>query len=230
MRKRILVIDIGGSNVKLLISQRIKRRKFTSGSELRPHQLVAETKKLVSDWKHDAIAIGFPAPVIAGKIAAEPKNLGKGWLGFDFGKAFGKPVRIMNDAALQALGSYRGGRMLFLGLGTGLGSALVWNRNVLSLELSDLPYIDNQTVEDHLSDAALERVGSKNWEREVERVVAGFKQAFIADYVVLGGGNAKRIENLPAGVELGHNRNALAGGQRLWRGDLRTHRPTWNII
>jgi len=230
MKKRILVIDIGGSNVKLLISPRIKRRKFASGSALRPRQLVAESKKLVADWRHDAIAIGFPAPVVAGKVAAEPKNLGKGWVGFDFQKAFGKPVRIMNDAAMQALGSYRGGRMLFLGLGTGLGSALVWNRNVLSLELSDLPYIDNQTVEDHLSDAALERIGSKNWEHQIHRVVAGFKQAFIADYVVLGGGNAKRIENLPAGVELGHNRNALAGGQRLWQRDARTGRPTWNII
>jgi polyphosphate glucokinase len=230
MRKRILVIDIGGSNVKLLISPRIKRRKFASGPELRPRQLVAETKELVSDWKHDAIAIGFPAPVVAGKIKAEPKNLGKGWINFDFQKAFGKPVRIINDAAMQALGSYRGGRMLFLGLGTGLGSALVWNRNVLSLELSDLPYIDNQTVEDHLSDVALERVGSKNWEREIQRVVAAFKQAFIADYVVLGGGNAKRIENLPDGAELGYNRNALPGGQRLWQRDARTGRPLWNII
>jgi predicted NBD/HSP70 family sugar kinase len=230
MRKRILVIDIGGSNVKLLISQQTKRRKFASGAELRPRQLVSETKNLVSDWRHDAIAIGFPAPVIAGAIAAEPKNLGKGWVGFDFVKAFGKPVRIMNDAAMQALGSYRGGRMLFLGLGTGLGSALVWNRNVLSLELSDLPYIDNQTVEDHLSDAALERVGSRNWEREVLRVVAGFKQAFIADYVVLGGGNAKRVENLPEGVELGHNRNALTGGQRLWQRNGLSRKPAWNII
>jgi polyphosphate glucokinase len=230
MRKRILVIDIGGSNVKLLISPRIKRRKFTSGTELRPRQFVAETKKLVADWKHDAIAIGFPAPVIDGQIAAEPKNLDSGWVGFNFEKAFGKPVRIINDAAMQALGSYHGGRMLFLGLGTGLGSALVWNRNVLSLELSDLPYTDNQTVEDHVSDAALERIGAKNWEREIERVVAGFKQAFIADYVVLGGGNAKRIEHLPDGVELGHNRNALAGGQRLWQRDVRTRRFTWNII
>jgi polyphosphate glucokinase len=230
MRKKILVIDVGGSNVKLHISPRVKRRKFPSGPDFRPRQLVAETKKLVGDWKYDAIAIGFPAPVVAGKIKAEPKNLGSGWVRFDFAKAFGKPVRIMNDAAMQALGSYRGGRMLFLGLGTGLGSALVWNKNVLSLELSDAPYIDNQTVEDLLGDTGLERVGVKNWEREIERVVAGFKQAFLADYVVLGGGNAKRVQHLPDGAQLGHNRNALPGGQRLWQSDARTHRPTWNII
>jgi predicted NBD/HSP70 family sugar kinase len=230
MRKRILVIDVGGSNVKLLISSRTKRRKFASGPEMRPREFVAETKSMVEDWPHDAIAIGFPAPVVDGKIAAEPKHLGKGWKSFNFEKAFGKPVRIMNDAAMQALGSYRGGRMLFLGLGTGLGSALVWNRNVLSLELSDLPYIDNQTVEDHLSDDALERVGPEDWEDEVHRIVAGFKQAFIADYVVLGGGNAKRLEHLPDHAELGHNRNALAGGQRLWQRNALLRRPIWNII
>lgn len=230
MRKRILVIDIGGSNVKLMISQRVKRRKFSSGRTLTPRQFVSETKKEVTDWKYDAIAIGFPAPVRGGRILAEPKNLGKGWVRFDFRKAFGKPVRIINDAAMQALGSYHGGRMLFLGLGTGLGSALLWDQTVLSLELSDLPYIDNQTVEDRVSDAALETDGPKNWEREVHRIVAGFKRAFIADYVVLGGGNAKRIEDLPANVELGHNRHAFTGGQRLWQSDPRTGRPRWNII
>lgn len=230
MRKKILVVDIGGSNVKLMISQRVKRRKFESGPSLTPRKFVAETKKLAADWKHDAVAIGFPAPVVNGRISAEPKNLGKGWVNFDFRKAFGKPVRIMNDAAMQALGSYHGGRMLFLGLGTGLGSALLWNRNVLSLELSDLPYIDNQTMEDHLGDAGLERAGSKNWEREVQRVVLELKKALIADYVVLGGGNAKRVQELPPGVELGHNRNALIGGQRLWLHDARTGRQSWKII
>jgi polyphosphate glucokinase len=230
MRKKILVVDIGGSNVKLMISQRVKRRKFESGPSLTPRKFVAETKKLAADWKHDAVAIGFPAPVVNGRISAEPKNLGKGWVNFDFRKAFGKPVRIMNDAAMQALGSYHGGRMLFLGLGTGLGSALLWNRNVLSLELSDLPYIDNQTMEDHLGDAGLERAGSKNWEREVQRVVLELKKALIADYVVLGGGNAKRVQELPPGVELGHNRNALIGGQRLWLRDARTGRQSWKII
>jgi len=230
MKKKILVIDVGGSAVKLLISPRSKRRKFVSGPALTPRRFVIETKKLIRDWKHDAIALGFPAPVVNGKIAADPKHLGKGWKRFNFQKAFRKPVRIMNDAAMQALGSYRGGRMLFLGLGTGLGSALVWQGHVLSLELSDLPYVDNRTVEDHLSDDALERVGPKTWEREVQRVVAGFKQAFIADYVVLGGGNAKRVEDLPRHVELGHNRNALKGGQRLWQTNARTGRPAWIIV
>jgi len=230
MKKRILVIDIGGSRVKLMISQRLKRRKFDSGPNLTPPKLVAETKKLVRDWKFDAVAIGFPAPVSKGKIAAEPKNLGTGWVRFDFRKRFGKPVRIMNDAAMQALGSYQRGRMLFLGFGTGLGSALLWNRNVLSLELGDLLYIDNQSIEDWLSDSGLERFGEKRWQTEVRRVVPELKKAFIADYVVLGGGNAKLVDKLPTGVALGHNRNAYTGGCRLWQRDSRTGGWTWNII
>jgi hypothetical protein len=228
-KKKVLVIDIGGSNVKLMISNRVKRRKFPSGRTLTPRKFITETKKAVGDWKFDAIAIGFPAPVIDGKIAVEPKNLGKGWTRFDFRKAFGKPVRIMNDAAMQALGSYRGGRMLFLGFGTGLGSALLWDRTVLSLELGDLAYIDG-TLEDWLSDRGMEALGDEAWEDEVLLVVPALKQSFIADYVVLGGGNAKCIEKLPRGVELGHNRNAYAGGVRLWQSEPRTGRPRWNII
>jgi predicted NBD/HSP70 family sugar kinase len=220
------VIDIGGSNVKLMISQRAKRRKFPSGHTLTPRRFVAETKELVQDWKFDGIAIGFPAPVVNGKIAAEPKNLGKGWVGYNFQKALGKPVRIMNDAAMQALGSYRGKRMLFLGLGTGLGSALLWNRTVLSLELGDLPYVDDDTVEAQLSDSGLERAGEKRWQNELMRIVPALKQAFIADYVVLGGGNAKLIAKLPPKVELGQNRNAFAGGCRLWLDG----RNAWKII
>jgi predicted NBD/HSP70 family sugar kinase len=223
------VIDIGGSNVKLMISARVKRRKFPSGRNLTPRRFVTETKKAVADWKFDAIAIGFPAPVISGKIAAEPKNLGKGWRGFDFRKAFGKPVRVMNDAAMQALGSYHGGRMLFLGFGTGLGSALLWDHTVLSLELGDLPYIDG-SVEDWLSDEGMEALGEKAWQEEALRVVPALKQSFIADYVVLGGGNAKCIGKLPRGVELGHNRNAYTGGVRLWQSEPRSSRPRWNII
>lgn len=227
--KKVLVIDIGGSNVKLMISSRVKRRKFPSGRSLTPRRFVTETKKAVADWKFDAVAIGFPAPVINGKIAAEPKNLGKGWRRFDFRKAFGKPVRVMNDAAMQALGSYRGGRMLFLGFGTGLGSALLWDRTVLCLELGDLAYIDG-TLEDWLSDDGMEALGEEAWQDEVLRVVPALKQSFIADHVVLGGGNAKCIERLPRGVELGHNRNAFAGGVRLWQNEPRTRRPRWNII
>jgi hypothetical protein len=227
--KRILVIDIGGSNVKLMISSRTKRRKFPSGSRLTPRQFVAKTKAAVADWKFDAVAMGFPAPVIKGRIAAEPKHLGKGWTRFDFRKAFGRPVRVINDAAMQALGSYHGGRMLFLGFGTGLGSALLWDHTVLSLELGDLPYIDG-TIEDWLSDEGMEALGEEAWEEEALRVVPAMKQSFIADYVVLGGGNAKCIEKLPTGVELGHNRNAFSGGVRLWQNEPRTGRPRWNII
>ena len=227
--KKILVIDIGGSNVKLMISSRAKRRKFPSGPRLTPRQLIANTKAAVADWKFDAVAIGFPAPVIKGRIAVEPKNLGKGWRRFDFRKAFGKPVRIMNDAAMQALGSYHGGRMLFLGFGTGLGSALLWDHTVLCLELSDLAYVEG-TLEDWLSNDGMEALGEEAWQAEVLRVVPALKQSFIADYMVLGGGNAKCIEKLPRGVELGHNRNAFTGGVRLWQNEPRTGRPRWNII
>jgi hypothetical protein len=228
-QKKVLVIDIGGSNVKLMISNRVKRRKFPSGRGLTPRRFVAETKKAAADWKFDAVAIGFPAPVINGKIAAEPKNLGRGWTRFDFRKAFGKPVRVINDAAMQALGSYHGGRMLFLGFGTGLGSALLWDRTVLSLELGDLAYVD-ATLEDWLGDDGMEMLGDEAWQEEALLVVAALKKSFIADYVVLGGGNAKCIEKLPGGVELGHNRNAFTGGVRLWQTEPRTGRPRWSII
>ena len=227
--KRILVIDIGGSNVKLMISSRAKRRKFPSGSGLTPRQLIAKTKAAVADWKFDAVAIGFPAPVIKGRIAVEPKNLGKGWRRFDFRKAFGKPVRVMNDAAMQALGSYHGGRMLFLGFGTGLGSALLWDHTVLCLELSDLAYVDG-TLEDWLSDDGMDALGEEAWQAEVLLVVPALKKSFIADYIVLGGGNAKCIAKLPRGVELGHNRNAYTGGVRLWQNQPRSRRRRWNII
>jgi polyphosphate glucokinase len=229
-KRKVLVIDIGGSNVKLMISDRAKRRKYPSGRSLTPRKFIAETKKVVDDWKFDAVAIGFPAPVIKGKIAVEPKNLGKGWKRFDFQKAFGKPVRIMNDAAMQALGSYRGGRMLFLGFGTGLGSALLWDHTVLSLELGDLLYTDNATLEDRLSDAGMEELGEEDWQKEVLRVIPTLRQAFIADYIVLGGGNAKCIEKLPRNVELGHNRNAYRGGVRLWEMVAGSRKSRWSII
>lgn len=228
-KKRVLVIDVGGSNVKLMISRRGKRRKFASGKSLQPRKMVAEIKKAAGDWKFDVIAIGFPSPIYRGKILQDPKNLGKGWVRFDFGKAFGKPVRVMNDAAMQALGSYHGGRMLFLGLGTGLGSALVWDRTVLSLELGDLPYLDDLSVEDWLGDAGLEKFGERRWQSEARRVVTELKKSVIADHVVLGGGNAKLLIRLPRGVALGHNRNAYTGGVRLWQcGPGR--KPAWNII
>lgn len=229
-KKKVLVIDIGGSNVKLMISSRAKRRKFPSGRSLTPRRFITETRKATADWKFDVVAIGFPAPVKDGKIAVEPKNLGKGWKRFDFRKAFHKPVQIMNDAAMQALGSYHGGRMLFLGFGTGLGSALLWDHTVLSLELGDLHYTDNESLEEKLSDAGMDKLGEKRWQDEALRVVPALRKAFIADYIVLGGGNAKCIERLPANVELGHNRNAYRGGVRLWETPPRSRQSRWNII
>ena len=229
MKKRILVIDIGGSNVKLMIS-REEKRKFKSGLKLTPREMISDIKPLVEDWKFDAIAMGFPSPVRNGKILSEPKHLGKGWIGFDFEKALGNPVRIINDAAMQALGSYHGRRMLFLGLGTGLGSALVWDNYVLPLELGDLPYRNGSIIEQYLGKPGLTRLGEKTWQRDVRYALVQLKKSLIADYVVLGGGNAKKLDGLPQGVELGHNRNAFVGGMRLWQIDARTRRPKWQIL
>lgn len=229
MKKKILVIDIGGTHVKMMIS-RGKRRKFKSGSKLTPKKMVAAIKEEIEDWKFDAIAIGFPAPVRAGRIVAEPKHLGKGWVGFNFEKALRKPVRVVNDAAMQALGSYRGGRMLFLGLGTGLGSTLILGDTVLSLELGDLPYCEDFIIEDFLGKLGLDELGEKEWQRDTIQAVTQLKKSFIADYVVLGGGNAKKLKQLPEGAELGHNRNAFLGGERLWQIDPRTRRPKWKVV
>ena len=229
MKKQILVVDVGGSNVKLMIS-RGDKRKFKSGVNLTPRAMVAEMKPFVSDWKFATISLGFPAPVRDGRIVSEPKHLGKGWVGFDFKKAFGKPVRIINDAAMQALGSYHGRRMLFLGLGTGLGSALVWDNYVLPLELGDLPYRNGSIIEDYLGKPGLARFGEKIWRRDVEHALVQLKKSLIADYIVLGGGNSKKLNELPEGVERGHNRNAFLGGTRLWQIDSRTRRPKWQIL
>ena len=229
--KKILVVDIGGSHVKLMISQEEKRRKFESGPKLAPDETVEQIEKVAADWDFDAVSIGFPAPVRDGKIMKDPKHLGKNWVGFDFAKALGKPVKIINDAALQALGSYGGkGRMLFLGLGTGLGSALVWEEHVLSLELGDLPYVEDGIIEDRLGEEGLEKLGKKDWQRETVKAIKQLKLALIADSVVLGGGNAKLIEKLPDGFELGHNRNAYPGGCRLWETNPETKRPKWRIM
>lgn len=192
--------------------------------------MVAELKQLVADWDFNKIALGFPSPVRNGKIAGEPKHLGRGWVGFNFSKALGKPVRIVNDAAMQALGSFHGRRMLFLGLGTGLGSALVWDKYVLSLELGDLPYRNGSIIEDYLGDDGQALLGEKAWQRNVQYALVQLKKSFIADYVVLGGGNAKQLNKLPKGIELGHNRNAFLGGVRLWQTDSRTRRPKWEIL
>jgi predicted NBD/HSP70 family sugar kinase len=228
VKKTILVVDIGGTHVKLMISRR-EKRKFDSGSRMTPRQLVSSLKKIVKDWKFDAVSIGFPAPVKEGIIVRDPKHLGKGWAGFNFTRALRKPTRVINDAAMQALGSYRGGRMLFLGLGTGLGSAMVYDRTLLPLELGDLPYRDGAIIEKYLGKPGLAKLGEAAWKREVRHAVLQLKKSFIADYIVLGGGNVKRFKTLPDGVELGHNRNAFLGGVRLWDTDRRTRKSRWKI-
>src|SRR6266404_8836786 len=228
MKKTILVVDIGGTHVKLMIS-RTETRNFDSGMKLSPRELVSQIKKNSQGWKYDAISIGFPSVVRGGQITKEPKHLAPGWIGWNFNKSLGKPTRVLNDAAMQALGSYRGGRMLFLGLGTGLGSALAWSRNVLPLELGDLPY-EGGIIEAYLGKPGLELLGKKEWMRHVLFCLKQLKLSFIADYIVLGGGNAKQFETLPTGIEPGHNRNAYQGGLRMWETDPKTRRPKWNVL
>jgi polyphosphate glucokinase len=228
MKRKVLVVDIGGTHVKLLMSLRDKR-EFESGPAMTPWDFVGRMKETTRGWKFDAISIGFPSVVLEGRIVKDPKHLGPGWAGFNF-KALGKPVRVINDAAMQALGSYHGRRMLFLGLGTGLGSALVWKRNLLPLELGDLPYRDRQIIEEWLGIPGLQRLGETEWKEEVLYAVAQLKRSFIADYVVLGGGNAKRFQKLPEGIEPGENENAYRGGLRLWEDEPGSREPKWHIL
>jgi hypothetical protein len=226
--KKILVVDIGGTHVKLMISQS-EKRKFDSGTRLPPRQLIAQIKKTAEGWKYDAISIGFPSVVRGGRVVKEPKHLAQGWIGIDLKKSLGKPTRILNDAAMQALGSYRNGRMLFLGLGTGLGSALLWPGYLLPLELGDLPY-EGGIIEQVLGKPGLERLGKKQWKREVLFCLKQLKLSFVADYIVLGGGNAKQFETLPAGVVAGDNRNVYLGGLRMWETNPKTRRPKWTVL
>jgi polyphosphate glucokinase len=212
----VLVIDVGGTNVKFLLSGQTRARKFRSGPELTAKQMVAGVREAAKGWRYEAVSIGYPGPVSRGLLVAEPKNLGVGWMGFDFEKAFGCPVALINDAAMQALGSYEGGRMLFLGLGTGLGSTLIADKVVIPMELAHLPYKKGRTFEDYVGGRGLDRLGKAKWRRAVEDVVARLKAALVADYVVLGGGNAKKLKTLPAGTRLGDNDHAFIGGQRLW--------------
>src|SRR5436305_13813435 len=229
MKRKILVIDVGGTHVKLMIS-RAEKRKFESNLTMTPREMVTQMQPLLADWSFAAVSVGFPSPVRAGRILSDPKHLGRGWVGFDFEKALAKPVRIINDAAMQALGSYHGRRMLFLGLGTGLGSALVWNNYVLPLELGDLPYRNGNIIEDYLGKPGLARLGKKIWQRDRYHAVLTRKKLLNGDYVVLGGGNAKALNEIPKGIELGHNRNVFLGGVRLWQIDSCTRRPKWQIL
>ena len=230
MKRKILVVDIGGTHVKLLISLR-DEREFPSGQRMGPEQFLARLKENVRGWKFDVVSIGFPAPVRKGRIVVNPKHLGKGWVGYNFSRALGIPVRLINDAAMQALGSYRGGgRMLFLGLGTGLGSALVWNTTLMPLELGDLPYPNGQIIENYLGIPGLELLGQKKWKREVTYAVAQLKKSFIADYVVLGGGLVHRFTRLPKGIERGRNENAFLGGMRLWEIKRNSRELKWRLL
>jgi len=230
MKRRILVVDIGGSFVKLLMSERVER-EFVSGARMTPKQFVAKFKDTVRGWKFDFVSIGFPAPVRNERILRNPKHLGKGWIHFNFEQALGRPARLVNDAAMQALGSHLGGgRMLFLGLGTGLGSALVWNRNLMSLELGDLPYPNGKIIEDHLGVPGLAKLGRKKWQREVLYAVGQLKRAFIADYVVLGGGLVHRFDRLPKGIVRGQNENAFLGGIRLWERRRNSWELKWYLL
>jgi polyphosphate glucokinase len=213
---KILVIDVGGTHVKILVSGETEPRKVVSGPDMTPQQMVDAVRQLAGDWTFEAVSIGYPGFVFRGKPVCDPFNLGPGWVGFDFETAFGHPVKMVNDAAMQALGSYDEGNMLFLGLGTGLGSALILDGELEPLELAHLPYRKRRTFEDYLGQRGLERMGKKKWLQHVFAVVEQMKGVFEVDYVVLGGGNARKLSDLPEGARLGDNANAFAGGFRLW--------------
>ena len=213
---RILVVDIGGTHVKVLATGHKKPVEIPSGPKMTPATMVAAVRAATVDWKYDAVSIGYPGPVVHGRPFIEPCHLGRGWVGFDFKKAFDRPIKFINDAAMQALGSYQGGRMLFLGLGTGLGSALIVDNVLEPMELGHLPYKKGRSYEDYVGLAGLKRLGEKKWRHHVKEVVGKLKAAMQADYVVLGGGNAKKLKKLPPGARLGNNANSFLGGYRLW--------------
>ena len=219
----VLVVDIGGTHVKVLASGHKVHREFDSGPTLTPRQMVAGVKKLVADWKYEAISIGYPGPVLRNRPVSEPWNLGKGWAGFDFEAAFKCPVKVVNDAAMQGLGSYKGGKMLFLGLGTGLGSAMVVDGIVEPMELGHLPY-KKATFEDYVGIRGVKKYGKKKWRSLVTDVVKRLVAALEPDDVVLGGGNVKKLKELPSGSRVGDNDNAFLGGFRLWKKKNRGNR------
>ncbi len=232
MTVKVLVIDVGGTHVKLLATGRKIRVEIPSGPALTAAKMVRDVRAVTTGWDYTAVSIGYPGPVVHNQPITEPHNLGRGWVGFDFQKAFGRPVRLINDAAMQALGSYEGRRMLFLGLGTGLGSAMIVDGILEPMELAHLPYKKGRTYEDYVGLRGLKRLGRKKWSRHVADVIEQLKAALEADYVVLGGGNAKLLKKLPPGARLGDNNNAFRGGFRLWqrsdgrvgKGPKRNHR------
>ena len=222
---KVLAIDIGGTNVKFLANGESTHRRFPSGRKLTPAQMVAQVQKLARDWDYNAVSIGYPGPVDRGRPTADPRNLAKGWVNFNFAGRFKRPVKIVNDASMQALGSYKGGTMLFLGLGTGIGAAIVVGGFVVSLELARVPY-KNGTFETYLGAKGLRRLGKKKWQRHVEQVTAALIAAIHPDDVVLGGGNVKKLKALPPGCRAGHNAFAFLGGFRLWGEELQALEPS----
>lgn len=214
--RKILAIDVGGTNVKIQATGQEEVRKIPSGFEMTAKRMVSEVGKNTKDWSYDVISIGYPGLVVDERPLVEPRNLARGWVDFDYAKAFGRPVRIMNDAAMQALGSYDGGRMLFLGLGTGLGAAMVLDGEVIPMELAHLQYKKGKTFEDYLGLRGLKRLGKKKWSVAVADIVKDLKKAAAADYIVLGGGNVKKLKKIPPGARQGANANAFLGGFRMW--------------
>jgi polyphosphate glucokinase len=212
---KVLVVDVGGTHVKIFATGQSVPQKFISGPKMTPQQMMAGIKRIIGTWEYDVVSMGYPGPVLHNRLIAEPHNLGRGWVGFDFREAFRRPVKIINDAAMQALGSYKGGKMLFLGLGTGLGSAFVVDGIVEPMELGHLPY-KKGTYETHVGLAGLEKHGKKKWRRDVEDVVARLIAALEPDDVVLGGGNVDKLKKIPPRCRVGNNANAFAGGFRLW--------------
>ena len=214
---------------------RREMRQFESGPDLTPRQMVAQVHELTGDWIYDAVSIGYPGVVLHGKVVAEPHNLGKGWVGFDFRKAFGRPAHVLNDAAMQAVGSYEGGRMLFLGLGTGLGSAMIVDGVVAPMELAHLPYKKGRSYEEYVGAQGLKRLGTKKWSRTVNEVVTQLSTLLEADYVVIGGGNARKLKRLPKNARLGSNDFAFLGGFRVWHhaaatpGSAKSHRRSITV-
>jgi len=222
---KVLVVDVGGTNLKVLATGKRVPRKIPSGPNMTARQMVQEVQRLAADWPYEVVSLGYPGPVLNGRPSAEPKNLGDGWVGFDFEKAFGCPVKVINDAAMQAIGSYERGRMLFLGFGTGLGSALITDGVLVPMELAHLRYRKGRTYEDYVGLRGLKRYGKKKWRQHVADVVAALRHAFQADYVVLGGGNVRKLKHLPDAAQLGQNRNAFIGGFRLWEEAWNDERP-----
>jgi len=216
MAKRVLVVDVGGTHLKILASGQRTERKVDSGPKMTARMMCQWVRRAASDWTYDVASVGYPGVVVHGRPVTEPHNLGKGWVRFDYAKGIGCPVRIVNDAAMQALGSYQGGRMLFLGLGTGLGSAMIVDGVLEPMELAHLPFKNGKTYEDYLGLRGLERMGKKKWRRYVTLIVNEFRMTLAADYVVLGGGNVKQLKTLPPKTRLGANENAFTGGFRLW--------------